>query len=122
MMQRTLYERLIYTNAPYDQFESDADTWDYHYHKIMCGLEGTDEEKEAIIRKRILRYFGEFKLDAESYFSIRNDVDYTTIGLQILSTKLVMYGIDYMTIERAKNYFQGFITNIRRMDDSHFLI
>lgn len=35
---------------------------------------------------------------------------------------IVMYGIDYMPIERAKTYFKGFATNIRRMDDSHYLV
>lgn len=64
MAQRVLYERPMYPATHGDQFELDTDSWDYHYHKILCGLEGSDEEKEAIIRKRILRYFGEFKLDA----------------------------------------------------------
>lgn len=34
----------------------------------------------------------------------------------------MLYGIDYMSVERARNYFQGFMANIRRMDDSHFLV
>lgn len=88
----------------------------------MLGLEGSTEEKEAIIRKRILRYFGQFKIDAESYFSIRNDVDYTNPGLQIIPSAILLYGIDYMAMDRMKKYFQGFATNIRRMDDSHYLI
>lgn len=39
-----------------------------------------------------------------------------------MADKLVLFGIDYMTIDKAKKYFQGFATNIRRMDDSHYLI
>lgn len=33
-----------------------------------------------------------------------------------------MYGVDYLTFEKARNYFQGYITTVRRIDDSHFLI
>jgi hypothetical protein len=53
---------------------------------------------------------------------MRNDIDYRQPGVQIIAEKLVLYGIDYMTIERAKDYFEGFVSNIRRMDDSHFMI
>ncbi len=27
-----------------------------------------------------------------------------------------------MNIEKGKNYFSGFVTNIRRIDDSHFMV
>ena len=36
--------------------------------------------------------------------------------------EIVLYGVDYFSIERAKNYFRGFCTEIRRIDDSHSLI
>jgi hypothetical protein len=69
-----------------------------------------------------LRYFGEFKLDSESYLSIRSDVDYTIPTVQVYQNKLILFGVDFMSLEKCRNYFQGFLTSIRRIDDSHFLV
>lgn len=35
-------------------------TWEHHYQNLVRSLPGTPEEKDAIIRKRILKYFGGF--------------------------------------------------------------
>lgn len=75
MLRQRLYERAS-PDAMEEDSQASEDSWEFHCRKIMAGMEGTEEEKEAVIRKRILRYFGEFKLESESYFSIRNDIDY----------------------------------------------
>lgn len=61
MIQPRLFEKPL-PAAQQDNPQLEEDSWEYHYHKIVAGMDGTDEEKEAVVRKRILRYFGEFKL------------------------------------------------------------
>ena len=64
---RELYQQELCQNAN----ESDLATWEFHYKALLDQLEGDLEQKEAIIRKRILRYFGQFKLEEDGYFSDR---------------------------------------------------
>lgn len=111
-----------YKNSTRMNFANDEELWDFHYEQILADLQGSLEEKEAIIRKRILRYFGEFKIDSESYFQIRNDINPCGGNFSLIPNKVFLYGIDYMPIQRAKDYFRGFVTTIRRIDDSHYLV
>ena len=51
---RELYQQGL-TQSSYD---IDLSTWEVHYKALLDQLDGEMEDKEAIIRKRILRYFG----------------------------------------------------------------
>ena len=64
---RDLYQQELCQNT----YEADLATWETHYKALLDQLEGDLEQKEAIIRKRILRYFGQFKLEEDGYFSDR---------------------------------------------------
>lgn len=55
---RTLFE----INDP--MLNEVSNEWEQYYTKLKNSLSGTDYEKEEIIRKRILKFFGEYRLNS----------------------------------------------------------
>ena len=51
---RELYQQGLAQSS----YDAEISTWEVHYKALLDQLDGEIEEKEAVIRKRILRYFG----------------------------------------------------------------
>ena len=103
--------------------QADTSTWDFHYKNLLDSIPGNnDEQKQATIRKRILKYFGGFKFEEETYFCPRLDVDFNGHYTRLIPNTLLLYGTDYLTQKACTQYFVGFATLVRRVDDSHMIV
>lgn len=83
-------------------------------------MPGTEEEKDLLLRRRIQRFFQDYKLQTEQYYAQRRDIDPQRIDLGLVfSHALLLYGIDFLTLNEIRLYFAPYLVNISIYDDSH---
>lgn len=57
----SMYAPQIFPSNP--NLIEQEDWWEFYYQRLKESLRGTEAEKEEVIRKRILKFFGDYKLD-----------------------------------------------------------
>lgn len=61
-------------------------------------MTGTDEEKDSILRRRLLKFFHNFSLEKNRYYVERREVMLdVSPPLQISNNSILLYGIDFLT-------------------------
>lgn len=72
-------------------------------------MQGTEEEKETILRKRILKNFQDYKLKSHLFYVKRREIDPASSDLSIISDRsLLLYGIDFLAEARIRAYFEPY--------------
>ena len=80
--------------------------WKKYYDQVKKNMSGTEEEKDIILRKRLLKYFQDYHLESDLFFIKRRDQDPSSIEISNISpTSLFLYGIDFLSVPRIKQYF-----------------
>jgi uncharacterized membrane-anchored protein len=74
------------------------DEWEIYYNAVKNTLEGTDEEKEGILRRRLLKFFTNYSLEEDRFYIERREIkDPLNPFLTVMSRSLLLYGTDFMT-------------------------
>ena len=79
-------------------------------------MKGSEEDKEKVIKKRILKFFREYQPDL--FHVQRREVEPKTTQ-SIFPNGLLLYGIDFLSEERIISYFQPYHIDVVIFDDSH---
>ena len=83
--------------------------WEECYQNIKKQMSLPESEKDNIIRKRILKYFQNYQLATDLYYTSRQDIDPQNIDSSlIIESSLLLYGIDFLSLEKIKDYFNPF--------------
>ena len=83
--------------------------WKNFYERVKKNMSGSEEEKETILRKRMLKYFHDYRLETDLFYIKRRDISSSSIDLSLISvTSLFLYGIDFLSESRIKQYFEPF--------------
>jgi hypothetical protein len=83
-------------------------------------MSGTDEEKDNILRRRLLKFFHNFSLEKNRYYVERREVSLdVSPPLQISNNSILLYGIDFLTESRIEQYFYPYYVSVDYYDDSH---
>lgn len=60
-------------------------------------MQGSEEEKEMILRKRLLKFFHNYSIQENRYYTQRREINLGTNSLlQISNNSLMLYGIDFL--------------------------
>lgn len=83
-------------------------------------MTGTDQEKDSILRRRLLKFFHNFSLEKNRYYVERREVALdVSPPLQISNNSILLYGIDFLTEAKIEQYFYPYYVSVDFYDDSH---
>jgi hypothetical protein len=83
-------------------------------------MSGSDQEKDNVLRRRLLKFFHSFSLEQNRYYVQRRDIDRTANSeVQISNNSILLYGIDFFPETKLEKYFHPFEVAIEYYDDSH---
>ena len=94
--------------------------WENFINGVFEKMNGTIEEKQKVLRQRILRFFQNYHLDSERFYTERKEISSQNFDIgMIFQTSILVFGIDFLSIERLKLYFSPYQVEISFYDDSH---
>lgn len=72
-------------------------------------MSGSDEEKDTILKRRVMKFFHSFSLEKNRYYVERREV---VLGngsqVQVSNNSILLYGIDFLSEGKIERYFQPF--------------
>lgn len=61
-------------------------------------MQGSEEEKEKVVRKRIVKFFREYQLEPDLFYVQRREIESKNTHLStIFPNGLLLYGIDFLS-------------------------
>ena len=80
--------------------------WENFINGVIEKMDGTIEEKQTVLRQRIMRFFQNYHLDSERFYTERKDVSLQNFDCgMIFQTSILVFGIDFLSIEKLRLYF-----------------
>lgn len=72
------------------------------------------------MRKRILKFFQDYHVQTENFYVERRNIPMDNFDSRLIfPNALLVYGVDFLSFERIKNYFVPYQVQISIYDDSH---
>ena len=94
--------------------------WESYYANIKKQMKVPEDQKDIILRKRILKFFQDYKLETDIFYTPRKEVKKTNlINGFIITHSLFLYGIDFLTLDKISLYFEPYTVNVEVYDESH---
>lgn len=89
---------------------------------IKLEIKGTDQEKNRVLKSRILKFFnhGSKSINVENeYFRKRREPDYSNPDTVPVGNELILYGVDFLNAKQVKHKFASLSVETQWLDDSH---
>ena len=109
------------TSRLFEQEPSTSNTeWDAFCSHVKQTMPGSEEEKDNILRRRLLKFFQNFSLEENRYFVKKREIVIDVDNdIQFSLNSILLYGVDFMPEAKIHSYFHPYQIMIEHYDDSH---
>lgn len=92
--------------------------WQQICQQVKQTLPGSPQEQEDVLRRRLLRFFGNSSLEHSRFYVPRREIVRSPL-LAIQQNSLILYGVDFLSSHRLEAYLAPASPEIAFLDDSH---